>query len=243
MKVQLMLTCLCDAFYGEVGIAAVNVLEHVGCEVEFPAGQTCCGQPPFNAGDWDSSRRIADHAKSVFGQSSAPIVVPSASCTAMMREGYDLLYPGTPHALVYELSEFLHTVIGVQSWPQVRPGTCLAYHRSCHGRGIHLGDSAERLLALAGVDLIPFNASDQCCGFGGAFSVTHPKVSGEIGLEKLRQIEESGATELVSGDMGCLMHLGGLISRHSTPIRIRHYSQVLADALTGKEERHGATAG
>src|SRR5579864_8226677 len=104
------------------------------------------------------------------------------------------------------------------------PAPRIAVHRSCHGRGIGLGDSAERLLKLAGVELVPFGAADQCCGFGGAFSVTHPKVSGEIGAEKLRRISEAGVDEIVSGDMGCLMHLGGLIERQKMPMRTRHYA-------------------
>src|SRR3954464_13911547 len=102
MTVQLMLTCLCDAFYGEVGIATVRVLEHAGCTVEFPKEQTCCGQPPFNAGDWDSSRKVAEHWKTVFGD-EAPIVTPSSSCAAMVREGFGLMCANEPHREVYEL--------------------------------------------------------------------------------------------------------------------------------------------
>ncbi|MHB8637008.1 MAG: (Fe-S)-binding protein [Fimbriimonadaceae bacterium] len=235
MKVQLMLTCLCDAFYGEVGIAAVRVLEHAGCTVEFAPAQTCCGQPPYNAGDWAAARRIADHAKQVFGALDSPIVCGSASCTAMLREGYELLYPGEPHLQAYELSEFLLSVVKVTEWPKLSPAPRVAFHRSCHGRGIGLGDSAERLLRMAGVELVPFEDADQCCGFGGAFSVTHPKVSGEIGLEKLHRIADADVLEIVSGDMGCLMHLGGLIQRQKMPYRTRHYAELLAAALPVKE--------
>ena len=230
-----MLTCLCDAFFGEVGIAAVRVLEHVGCTVEFASNQTCCGQPPYNAGDRAAARRIADHAKLVLNASDAPIVCGSASCTAMLREGYELLYPGESHLPAFELSEFLLTVVKVNEWPQLKPVQRVAFHRSCHGRGIGLGDSAERLLQLAGVELVPFPAADQCCGFGGAFSVTHPKVSGEIGMEKLHKIAETDVQEIVSGDMGCLMHLGGLIERQKMPFRTRHYAELLAEALPSKE--------
>lgn len=241
MKVQFMLTCLCDAFYGEVGIAAIRVLEHAGCTVEFASDQTCCGQPPYNSGDWAAARKIADHAKRVFNASDAPIVCGSASCTAMLREGYELLYPGQPHMRAYELSEFLLTVVNVTEWPQLKPAPRVAFHRSCHGRGIGLGDSAERLLQLAGVELVPFPAADQCCGFGGAFSVTHPKVSGEIGIEKLHQIAGAEVEEIVSGDMGCLMHLGGLIKRQKLPFRTRHYAELLAEALPIKESTVAAT--
>src|SRR5579862_8548762 len=238
-----MLTCLCDAFFGEVGIAAVRVLEYAGCTVEFAAAQTCCGQPPYNAGDWGAARKIADHANAVFAASDAPIVCGSASCTAMLREGYELLYPGEPHVHAYELSEFLLTVVKVTEWPKLDPAPRVAFHRSCHGRGIGLGDSAERLLQLAGVELVPFLAADQCCGFGGAFSVTHPKVSGEIGMEKLHKIQETDVQEIVSGDMGCLMHLSGLIERQKMPYRTRHYVELLADALLNKESTVATAAG
>lgn len=242
MNAQLMLTCICDALYGEVGIAATKVLEYAGCTVEFPPGQTCCGQPPFNAGNWSASRQVADHAKRVFGASQAPIVCPSASCTAMLREGYALLYPEEPHLEAYELSQFLLDVMKIDSWPRLEPTTRVAFHRSCHGRGIQLGDSVERLLSLAGIELVPFASSEQCCGFGGVFCVTHAKVSGEIGREKLHTVIEAGATELVGTDMGCLVHLGGIIAKEKLPLRTRHYAQLLADAVAGKEAQHVSAA-
>jgi L-lactate dehydrogenase complex protein LldE len=235
MNVQLMLTCLCDAFYGDVGIAAVRVLEHAGCTVTFPEVQTCCGQPPFNSGDWNSARRIADHAKKAFDLEGSPIICPSASCTAMVREGYTLLYPGEPHIHVYELSEFLLTKLNVTEWPQLNPTRKVAFHRSCHGRGIGLGDSAERLVRLTGMELVPFDQADQCCGFGGAFSASHAKISSAIGLEKLRCILDSGVTEFISGDMGCLMHLNGLIEREGYKLQTRHFAELLAEALPVKE--------
>jgi L-lactate dehydrogenase complex protein LldE len=230
MKVRLLLTCLCDAFYGEAAIAAVKVLEHAGCEVAFPENQTCCGQPPFNSGDWDAARTIALHCRSQF-KGSDPIVCASASCTAMLREGYHLLFPGEPTLPVFELSEFLLDVAKVTAWPQHPDHPRIAFHRSCHGRGIHLGDHAERLLAMAGVELLPFAQAEQCCGFGGAFSATHAKVSSAIGEQKLQCISETGASTVVSGDMGCLMHLGGLIERDKRPLAIRHYAQYLAEAV------------
>lgn len=241
MKVQLQLTCLCDAFYGEVGVAAVRILEHAGCEVVFPGDQTCCGQPPFNAGDWDAARAVARHARNVF-EPSIPIVCASSSCTAMLREGFPLLFPDEDHPQAYELSEFLLSVLGVAEWPRHPNPPRIAFHRSCHGRGIHLGDSAEKLLSLAGIECVPFAQAEQCCGFGGAFSATHPKVSSDIGLEKLRCIEQAGVGGFASGDMGCLAHLNGLIERGKRPLKTQHYAELLAEAL-GSEVRHSAAAG
>jgi L-lactate dehydrogenase complex protein LldE len=239
MRLSLLLTCLCDAFYGEVGIATVRVLERAGCEVVFDERQSCCGQPPFNAGDWESARRIARHARDVFAEAGLPIVAPSSSCAAMLREGYPMLFPGEPAPEVYELAEFLVHRLGVAEWPpnrELRPSKPsavrkLAFHRACHGRALGLQGEAERLLAsLPGVELVPIGQAEQCCGFGGAFSVDHPAVSAGIGLEKLHHFSETGAEEVVGGDMGCLMHLEALIRRHKIPLRTRHYAQLLDES-------------
>ena len=233
MRVRLMLTCLCDAFYGEVGIATVRVLEHAGCQVEFVPEQTCCGQPPFNAGDWPSARKTAQrHAKLFEGELA--VVTPSGSCAAMLRHGYPML--GLSAMPAFELSEFLLDELGLSRWPlsgnRVVRKRSVAFHRACHGRMMHLGDRQERLLSLVkGLSLTPFEQGDQCCGFGGAFSVGHPTVSSGIGQEKLRCILESGADTIVSGDMGCLMHLQGLIDRERLPLKTRHYTQILAEEL------------
>lgn len=233
MRVKLLLTCLCDAFYGEVGIATTRVLEHAGCQVEFPKDQTCCGQPPFNAGDWGVARPAAKRCAQLFGD-DAPIVVPSASCAAMLRDGYPMLGIGAP--LAFELSEFLLQEVGITQWPIGGGGVTrrrtLAFHRSCHGRMIGLGGAQERLLRmLPGIELAPFEQQEQCCGFGGAFSATHGKISEGIGLEKLRCLLASGASTIVSGDVGCLMHLDGLIRRHGIPLKVMHYAQILAEAI------------
>lgn len=232
-----MVTCLVDAFYGEVGIATVRVLEAAGFAVEFPEDQTCCGQPPFNAGDWESARRIGRHCASVFAALDEAIVTPSASCAAMTREGYPML--GHPDwARAWELSELLLDVARVDRWPpngvsRARPRR-IVYHRSCHGRAIGLDDRPERLLRMVpGIEIVPIVDPEQCCGFGGAFAASHPTISGRIGLEKLRAVREAGVDELVSGDMGCLMHLRGLIDRQRLPLRTRHYAQVLAEAIDG----------
>jgi len=224
-----MLTCLCDAFYGEVGIATVKVLEHAGAKVVFPESQTCCGQPPFNAGDWNAARRLATKASTVFAGEDA-IVTPSASCAAMLHDGYEML--GLPAVPCYELSQFLLGPLGVDGWPPLPQPQPVVFHRSCHGRMLGLGDSQERLLGLVpGLTLLQPSRSDQCCGFGGAFSVTHGSTSRGIGLEKLSQITEAGPTGLVGGDMRCLGHLKGLADREGTPLNVSHFAEVLASCL------------
>lgn len=248
MRVSLLLTCLCDALYGEVGIATVAVLEHAGCQVDFDERQTCCGQPPYNSGDWAAAREIAEHTLSVFpgNRFSGPehrgdsyLVTPSTSCAAMIREGYRTLLPEAHVPHCYELAEFLIRVAGVSKWPLrgnvVSRRRRVAFHKACHSRGLAhdgFGGEQERLLAMIpGLDLVPIHQAEQCCGFGGAFSATHGSISAGIGLEKLARISEAGLDEFVSTDMGCLMHLNTLIRRHGLPLRARHYAELLAEAL------------
>lgn len=235
MKVRLMLTCLCDAFYGEVGIATVRVLEHAGCEVEFPADQTCCGQPPYNNGDWTTAKAIAIRCRALF-DGPYPIVTPSSSCAAMLREGYKDLFPNEPPLEAYELSEFLLAEAGVTRWPiagdpRNKPYRTV-FHRACHGRALRLGDSPERILRMIGnITLLPLASSEQCCGFGGAFSVTQPALSSEIGTEKLARVHDAKPDLLLSGDMGCLMHLKGLMQRRGMNLRAAHYAEILSEAI------------
>ncbi len=231
MTVRLMLTCLCDALYGEVGIATVKILEHAGCRVEFPSEQTCCGQPPFNAGDWNAARPIVMRCAEVFG-GDVPVITPSASCAAMVRHGYTMLMAKEPFRC-FELCEFLVRERGISSWPALKGPRKIAFHRSCHGRVLDLGTVQRDLVASIGnLEVLDFAEEEQCCGFGGAFSATHGAVSSGIGMQKLEMVLASGATEIVGGDMGCLMHLDGLIRRHNLPLKVQHVSQLLAEAIS-----------
>ncbi|HVL39643.1 MAG TPA: (Fe-S)-binding protein [Fimbriimonadaceae bacterium] len=238
MTARLMLTCLCDALYGEVGVATVRVLEHCGVRVEFDERQTCCGQPAFNAGDWKAAGPVAERCRQLFAPTTSKdavyLVTPSGSCAAMCRHGYPML--GLEPLPMMELSEFLIDVLRLERWPlrgnRVARRRQVALHRSCHGRMLGLADQQEQLLRLVpGLDLAPLEQEEQCCGFGGAFSVTHGKISSGIGVEKLRNLLNSCAEAVVSGDMGCLIHLDGLIRRHGLNLKTLHISQVLAEAL------------
>jgi len=231
-----MLTCLCDAFFGEVGIATVKVLEHAGCHVIFDTDQTCCGQPPFNSGDWSAARLSAGHLMRTVLSHNDPVVTPSASCAAMVRECYPILYTDMAHPKIFELAEFLVHQMNVSTWPitvqKHLPKTKVAYHSSCHGRGIGLkGEQRQLIESLPWIELVSFEQGEQCCGFGGAFSATYGSISAGIGMEKLRNIIESGADEIVGGDMGCLMQLNGLIKRNNLKVKTRHFAEVLAEAI------------
>jgi len=237
-RVQLMATCLCDAFYDDVAKATVEVLEHLGCTVVFPEGQTCCGQPAFNGGDWASSRKVMRHTFSVFA-GDLPVIVPSGSCAAMLFHGAKLAFahePDLPAAerlgrRTWELADFIVNGLGVKTWPG-RYEAKIAYHRACHTRGTGTTGAALSLLgSIPGVTLVPFGEGEQCCGFGGTFSVTFPSISTNMGTLKLEHLRAAHPDVLVSPDVSCLMHLGGLAAKAGSPVKTRHLSQVLRDAL------------
>lgn len=209
MNVQLMMTCLADSFYGEVARDTVRVLESAGHIVRVPNDQTCCGQPPFNAGDTDSAKAIVDHWKATFDP-SIPVVTPSGSCAAMCGHGYHLLLDDRkPDHQVYELSGFL-LEFGLPPF-SIGPSVRVAMHRSCHSRQLPNPNALQELMeAVPGVSLAPVADPEQCCGFGGAFSINHPTVSSGIGREKLARLQEVHADVVVTTDLGCLMHLNGL---------------------------------
>lgn len=237
-RVQLMATCICDAFYDDVARATVEVLEHLGCTVEFPEAQTCCGQPAFNGGDWPASRKVVRHTVRTF-QGDVPVVVPSGSCAAMMFHGTllefekeaDLPQVAALGRRTWELADFIVNALGVTTWPG-RYDAAVAFHRSCHSRGTPSGDATLQLLSsIAGIRVVPFGEGEQCCGFGGTFSVSFPNVSASMGTLKLEHLRAAKPDVLVSGDMSCLMHLGGLAEKKDEPIKTQHVAQVLRDAL------------
>ncbi|HXN34598.1 MAG TPA: (Fe-S)-binding protein [Opitutaceae bacterium] len=237
-RVQLMATCLCDAFHDDVAAATVEVLEHLGCEVGFPEAQTCCGQPAFNGGDWAASRRVVRHAARTFA-SEDPVVVPSGSCAAMLLHGARLEFEHEPDLgeieglgrRTWELGDFIVNGLGVRAWPG-RFDAVVALHRSCHTRGTKSSEAAALLLgSIAGLRVAEFGEAEQCCGFGGTFSVGFPYISAAMGDLKLAFVREARPDVLVSGDMGCLMHLQGLADKEGAPLRTLHLAQVLRDAL------------
>lgn len=237
-RVQLMATCLCDAFFDDVAAATVEVLEHVGIEVIFPEGQTCCGQPAFNGGDWDASRRVVRHTVKTFAGDD-PIVMPSGSCAAMLFHGAVLEFehePDLPEVAAlgrrsWELADFLVNGLGVKTWPG-RLDAKIALHRPCHTRGTRSAEAALTLLcSITGLQVAEIGEPEQCCGFGGTFAVSFPNISTAMGELKLEHIRAAEPDLLVSSDMSCLMHLTGLASREGKPVKARHLAQVLRDTL------------
>ncbi len=241
-RVQLFVTCLVDTLFPDAGEAAVAVLERLGLRVEFPAGQTCCGQPAFNGGFRAEARAMARHWLDVFEASDAPIVVPSGSCAAMVVHGYAALFDGEHEAdqrararaaaaRTYEFSQFLVDVLEAEpAQIGARFEGRLAYHPSCHLlRDLRVIDAPQRLLlGVAGAELRPLPGADECCGFGGLFAVKHAELSGAILDAKVAAVRESGAHTLVGCDVSCLMHIQGGLTRDGLGVRCRHLAEVLA---------------
>lgn len=241
-RVQLMATCLCDAFFDDVACATVEVLEHVGCDVVFPENQTCCGQPAFNSGQWHASRQVMRHTAKVFSGED-PIIIPSGSCAAMMFHGSTLEFENERDLAeieqvggrTWELADYLVNGLGITSWPGEYKAR-IAFHRACHTRGTNSSPAIFQLLqSIRGVEIVPFNEGEQCCGFGGTFSVSFPHISSAMGELKLKNIRAAAPDCIVSSDMSCLMHLHGLAAREGNPVKTLHFVQILRDAL----QHHG----
>jgi L-lactate dehydrogenase complex protein LldE len=239
--VQLFVTCIIDSLYPDVGEAVVRVLEKAGVQVEFPGGQTCCGQPAFNAGMRLEAARMAKHTIEVFEASSGPVVVPSGSCAAMIRHSYPELFASDPiwseraktlSGRVYELSEFLVDYLGVIDLGSTFSGQ-IAYHASCHlNRELGVRSQPYQLLnAVLGARLVELPYAEDCCGFGGVFSIEHPELSGEMLQRKLENIEATGAQIIVACDAGCITNINGGLHRCGKSQRAVHIAQVLDPGL------------
>ena len=230
-----MITCLGDALFPDVGVATVRLLRRLGMEVDFPAAQTCCGQPHFNSGYHADARALARHTIQAFAGPQM-VVSPSGSCTAMVKLEYpelfhdDLVWHGRAEDLahrVHELSDFLVNVLGVEDVGARFEGRA-TYHMACHLRGLGLFTEPERLLRkVRGLEYVPLERADECCGFGGSFAVRYPAISAAMVCDKVAFIEKTGADTVVATDAGCLMNIAGRLRRAGSRVRALHLAQVL----------------
>jgi L-lactate dehydrogenase complex protein LldE len=228
MRVGLFVTCFNDTLFPQVGKATVAVLERLGMEVDFPAGQTCCGQMHFNSGYRAECVPLVRHFAEVFAGYEA-VVTPSASCASMVRHYHSRVDPSVAVPRVYELCEFLTDVLEVTDVGAYFPHK-VAFHATCHSqRMLHIGDRPARLLsAVDGLELAPLQHPAECCGFGGTFSVKNPDTSVAMGQDKADDVAATGAEILASADTSCLMHIGGLLSRRGSPVKPMHLAEILA---------------
>jgi L-lactate dehydrogenase complex protein LldE len=235
-RVGLFATCLVDLFRPSVGFAAVKLLEDAGCVVSVPS-QTCCGQPAFNSGDRRTARDLALQVMDAFANVDY-IVAPSGSCGGMIAKHYPELFEDDPGlraranafaAKTHELVSFLVDVLNVESVKAAFPAK-VAYHDSCSGlRELGVSKQPRKLLdSVEGVERVEMKDPDVCCGFGGAFAVKYGEISNAIVGVKADTIEDSGASVVLAGDLGCLMNMAGKLSRRGSSVEVRHVAEVLA---------------
>lgn len=236
-RVSLFVTCVVDQIFPRVGLAMAEVLERVGYKIDFREAQTCCGQPAFNSGYHADARHVAEHFIRVFRDAEF-IVVPSGSCTSMVTHHFFDLFPKgsglheeaeylAPR--VFEFSRFLTEVAKVED-VGARFDGIVTYHDSCHAlRELRIKESPRRLLRkVKGLELREMSVAEECCGFGGTFSVKFPEVSGGMARTKIDSIHETGASTVVSIDSSCLMQLQGALARAKSAVKTMHLAEVLA---------------
>ncbi|MBN9107088.1 MAG: (Fe-S)-binding protein [Propionibacteriaceae bacterium] len=239
ITVALFATCINDVMFPGTPRAVVSVLERLGCRVEFPLDQTCCGQMFTNTGYFDAALPDVRNYVKAFSRYDY-IVGPSGSCIGAVRHQHPMLADYAKDAKLaeavdevvaktYDFTELLVDVLGVTDVGAYFPHR-VTYHPTCHSvRVAKVGDRPYQLLSkVKGIDLVPLEAADQCCGFGGTFSVKNPDVSVAMGADKARHVLDTGAEYLVAGDNACLMHIGGLLHRENSGVKTIHLAEVLA---------------
>ena len=238
MKVSLFITCLVDQLCPNVGVATVEVLEKAGCEVTFDDRQTCCGQPAFNTGYRKEARKFAEKFIEIFESSDADYIVsPSGSCTAMVKHFHELFSNNKKWReraekvaeKTHELSSFLVNILKIENFEAKLSGK-VTWHDACHAlRDLGLKDEPRKLLQhIDNAEFVELKGSDECCGFGGTFSVKYPEISNAILDKKVANIEASGADYVVACDASCLMQIGGKLSRNGSKIKAKHIAEILA---------------
>jgi len=243
VRIALFITCFNDTLAPEVGHAVVRLLRRLGHQVEFPAAQTCCGQLHFNTGYREDCVPLVRRFADAFAGYDV-VVTPSPSCAVMVRDqqpvvaqmaadrGLDPTLPDAVAAVsprVLELTEFLVDVLGLTDVGASFPRR-VAFHPTCHSvRLLHIGDRPRRLLGdVRGLTLLDLPDADQCCGFGGTFAVKNAETSLAMGADKIAAIASTGAEVLTAADTSCLLHLGGMLSRAGSPVRVMHLAEILA---------------
>jgi L-lactate dehydrogenase complex protein LldE len=243
VRVSLFITCYNDTLFPATGQAVVRVLERLGHTVEFPKGQTCCGQMHYNTGYQAEAMPLLERFVAEFKDAEA-VVVPSSSCVAMMKDHYPKMAAASGDAplmtavdallpRIYEFSEFLTRGLGLEDVGATYPHR-VTYHASCHGlRNLELGDGPLRLLkAVRGIDLVPLAGLEQCCGFGGTFAVKNAEVSSAMLAEKSTAVLNTRAEVCTACDNSCLMHIEGGLHRQRTGVRTVHLAEILASEAT-----------
>lgn len=239
MKVSLFITCLVDQLCPSVGVATVEVLRRNGCEVVFDERQTCCGQPAFNTGYRKEAQKFAKRFIEIFEESDAEYIVsPSGSCTAMVKHFYEV-FPDDQNwreraekiaEKTFEFSSFLVNILKIEDVGAKFSGK-LTWHDACHGlRDLNIKEEPRQLLQnVNNAEFTELSGADECCGFGGTFSVKYPEISNAILDKKVENIEASGANFVVACDASCLMQISGKLTRNGSKIQAKHIAEILAN--------------
>ncbi len=237
--VVLFATCIAGTFRKSIADAAEAVLRRAGAEVVRPAGLTCCGQPAFNAGDWEDARRMARHTiRTLAPYGDAPVVLPAGSCTAMIRRHYADLFATDPAwlpraqalaARTYEFTEFLVDVLHLTDLGVAFPYR-VTYHPSCHLlRSLGVDRQPRALIAaLQQAEFVELPHADECCGFGGVFSAEFPEISQAMLERKVANIASTQADFCLTADPSCLLHIQGGLDKAGVPTRMLHIAEALA---------------
>jgi len=228
-------TCLVDLFYPEAGIAGIKLLQREGLEVIFPQNQTCCGQPAFNSGFFKESLKVASHQVCLFPK-EIPIIIPSGSCGAMIRNHYPELFKKNVlkkeaesiAERTFELTEFLVYVLKIKLEDLGEP-IKVTWHSSCHAkREMGIGDAPKQLLQqLKKTELIALNREDECCGFGGTFAIKEKHISAAMVKDKVDDISKTGASLLIGGDCGCLLNISGALKQSVKTVDHLHIAEFI----------------
>ena len=237
LNVGLFATCLVDLMRPSVGFATARLLEAGGCTVHVPESQTCCGQPAYNAGDQADALVLAKNVIPAF-EIFDYVVAPSGSCAGMIKLHYPALLKDDSEMLAraqalagktYELTAFLSDVLQVVD-TESEYSQKVTYHDSCAGfRELGIKEQPRKLMAnIKGLELSELDDAENCCGFGGLFSVKYPDISGKIADDKVDAIEKTGADVLLGGDLGCLMNIAGRLQRRGSKVKVRHVAEILA---------------
>jgi len=245
MKIGLFIPCYVDAVYPEVGIATFKLLKHLGLDVTYPTGQTCCGQPMANAGFEGMSERLVKKFDDMF-RDFDHVVAPSVSCAAFVRvhhpEIMKEVHKCGAAGKTVDLVEFLHDILKVKELPGFFPHR-VSVHNSCHGvRELGLSSPSEQhvkpfnkiidlLRMVKGIEIFEPERKDECCGFGGMFAVEETAVSRQMGIDKVRRHIDTGAEYVTGPDSSCLMHMAGIAKKQGLDIQFKHMAEILAAGL------------
>jgi len=245
-KIALFVPCYVNYLYPDAAIATLELLEAQGFEVRYPKAQTCCGQPFANSGLEEETRRFAEHFIEVFDGYDY-IVAPGASCVAMVKHHYNEYLPASPKLekiqnRIYDITEFLHDVVKLSSLEISFPHR-VGLHQSCHGlRELGLGTPSELALPLSSkaknllklvrdIELVELERPDECCGFGGTFSINEPEISIRMGKDRIADHQRAKAEYIAGFDLSCLMHMEGIIKAEKKPLKVVHIAEILAGRL------------